>query len=718
MKTKSLFSLLILFYCMTYINAQDNEVLEFNNKPITDILSVLADLGNMNIIVDETVKGDCSFYFSTNNIEESFKIFLKNQNLYTTILDNIILISKIYTSIDQQSNITINCVDSDIQLILNRLSTLTGITILYDKLPTSSVTLNVKELNLDVILEIIMKKIPEYDIEINTNYIYINKLNINEGNSDETTLKSTNGITLDAEGLYSINLNKVRFSSVIKELFNEAKTEYSVQGRNDNILENLYFNNKTFDELLNIILESGSCDYVISNNIYYIFDITKVEISNKHIKTQVIKLENIKVEELLKLLPGSFMSNNVIKIHEKTNSIIVYGTIIKTTPIIDFIKLIDIDINLTPRWIKMNFISAELFRTLLLKSYDQSSIITVDDNSFLILLDDDEYKKVTQLKENIDTPLTSHKITLKYIKSENLLNNLPKSISSKSIVETENPSVLFFYGEDEAFNNFIQILDQLDKPVPQIKYKVLVLQNTLGENRSFGLNINSHSQNNGDITLPDDEWSAFSGALGNLMNLNFNVLSAFGPLFSFELNASIQENKTKVLVDTTLQGVSGKEVNFRNTTTSRFYQNSTDVDGETETGATQEVSWGIILDIKGWSSGDGMVTVNIKSTISDETTVTGESSGIPSTSEKIVNTEVRTKEGIPVVIGGLISSKKEIAKDKTPILGEIPIIGHLFSNDVEIETQSEFVIYLIPYIEKNFETEIDEKMKKAYQELM
>lgn len=692
---------------------QNENILEFNNKPIVDILLVLGELSNKNLIVDETVNGSSSYYFSTDSLDEALNLFLKSQNLFITPIGNAYKISKIKIDIDKVQNIDLSCRDSNIQIVLDNISLKTGLTILYDPLPTTQITLNIKSLNLNSVLDIILLKLPGYTLDKSKEVLFIKKI--------ETIQKSiskdikTNGIILK-DGKYSVNLEKVRFSQVLSELFKKSGAEYSIQGKNDLIIDSLFFKDKTFSSLLNLILEGGNCDYVISNNIYYIFDLTKNEISNRHINTTIIKLKYLTVSEFLKLVPGSFLTSNVIKTDENSNSVIVYGTEMKTEPVINFIQLIDVDKKNKPRWIKMNFVSADLLKTLLLKSYNQNSIINVDENSFLILLTDEEYIQLLTLKEVIDIPPNSHIITLKYLKSEDLLENLPNYIDPKSIVETANPSVIIYYGENESYHMFLEALNSIDKPIPQIKYKVLVLQNTLGDNSNFGLDINSHSENNGDITLPDDEWNAFSGALGSLMNLNFNVLSAFGPLFSFELNASIQESKTKVLVDTTLQGLSGKKVSFRNTTTSRFYQTSTNADGETETGSTQEVSWGIILDIKGWSSGDGMVTVSVESTISDETTVSGENSGIPSTSEKIVNTEIRTREGEPVVIGGLISSKKETSREKTPILGNIPLLGLLFTKNIEYETQSEFVIYLIPYIETTSPNN-DEKIKRAYKEL-
>lgn len=718
MKIKKKILITIILILSPGLFAQEVQILEFNNKPIVDVLIVLGDLSGKNLIPDESVIGKCSYYFTTEDMDEALDLFLKSQNLYISKLDRAYQVSKIYTEIDEDSNITINCTDTDIKLVLDRLTSITGKTILYDNLPRSSITLNIKKLKLPIILEIIMKKFSDYIVDENKDYFYIKRNIIINNPADPKNSAKTNGITISKDGKYSISLNKSRFTQVIKELFNKAEVEYSILGRNDNIIDRLEFKNKTFEELLTLILEGGSCDYVQSNGIYYILDINKTEIANKHIETMIIKLENLNVKELLRLMPGSFMSNNVLKVDEATNSVIVYGTKIKTAPIINFIELIDKDKNLKPRWIKMNFVSSDLFKNTLLKNYPQNSIINVDKNSFLILLTDQQYKSVLELKRTIDIAPESHLITLRYIKSEDLLKNLPKSVTPDNIVATPNPSVIFFYGQNEAYRAFIQELEKIDRPVPQIKYKILVLQNTIGDSSSFGLGVNSHSPDNGDISLPEGEWNAFSGSLGSLLGLNFNVLSAFGPLFSFELNAAIKNNKSKILVDTTLRGLSGEKVTFRNTTTSRFYQTTTDSDGNTEqVGATQEVSWGIILDIEGWSSGDGMVTINIQATISDETKVTGDSSGIPSTSEKVVTTEVRTREGIPVVIGGLLSSKKEISKEKTPILGDIPILGLLFTKDVETETQSEFTIYLIPYIEDVSTININRKIENAYREI-
>lgn len=708
---------IVLLYILTIssLYPQDSQVLEFNNRPVRDVLAVMAELSGKSIIADSTISGNCSFYFSTTDMDEALDLFLKSQNLYISEWKGIFRVSRISSSFTD-GLLKLECRGVDIQLVIDNLIELTGITILHDSLPRDFLTLNIQQLNLVDTLEIILKRYRDYTLESSDNYYYIKKEVVVQNTENSINQVMSNGITISEDGLISINISKIRFTQVIREFFSKTGREYFVQGRNDNVLEFLNFKDKTFDAMLDIILQAGSCDYSYSEGIYYIFDVNKNEVQNRHQQTHIIKLENIHVKELLKVLPGIYMSNNVLKFHDPSNSVIVSGTTIKTEPIIRFIKRVDQNPNKTPRWIKPDFIDAELLQSILLSRYSQEMIVKIDKESFIILLDDEEFQAVMELISEVDVAPESHLITLKYIKAETLLKNLPKTISEELITGTPNPSQLSFYGTTPAYNNLMIELEKIDKPVPQIKYKVLVIQTTLGDDFNVGLNMNAHSEGAGEITLPDGEWNSFAGSLGALLGLNFNVLSAFGPLFSFELNASLKDNRSKILVDTTLQALSGKKVSFRNTTTSRIYQKTVDAEGNEEsTGATQEISWGIILDIEGWTSGDGMVTVNVDATLSDETTVSGQTSGIPSTSEKVVNTEVRTREGEPVVIGGLISSKKELSYEKTPLLGDIPLLGALFRRQVETETQSEFTIYLLPYIEVE-EEDINSRMARAYKE--
>ena len=54
--------------------------------------------------------------------------------------------------------------------------------------------------------------------------------------------------------------------------------------------------------------------------------------------------------------------------------------------------------------------------------------------------------------------------------------------------------------------------------------------------------------------------------------------------------------------------------------------------------------------------------------------------------------------GDPVVIGGLIQRQESITRNKIPLLGDLPLIGGLFSNTAVNQEESEFVVIITPYI--------------------
>ena len=181
-----------------------------------------------------------------------------------------------------------------------------------------------------------------------------------------------------------------------------------------------------------------------------------------------------------------------------------------------------------------------------------------------------------------------------------------------------------------------------------------------------------------------------------------------------------------MLADTTINGISGESLSFSNTNTSRYRDIIVDTKGDLYTSTTREISSGLTVSINGWVSGDEMVTVKVDAQVSKQGSSDSSSSGKesdtmppPSTSEKKVSTNVRTKSGEAVVIGGLFQQEEEVSEKRVPFLGKIPLIGFLFKKKVVSVAETEFVIYLVPFVEKAEsevlgEGENLERLKKKY----
>jgi type II secretory pathway component GspD/PulD (secretin) len=72
---------------------------------------------------------------------------------------------------------------------------------------------------------------------------------------------------------------------------------------------------------------------------------------------------------------------------------------------------------------------------------------------------------------------------------------------------------------------------------------------------------------------------------------------------------------------------------------------------------------------------------------------------LPPTTEKVIDTHVRTAAGAPIVIGGLIERDSEEQVDKLPGLGSLPLLGMAFQRRVESLQHTDLEVYILPHVE-------------------
>ena len=97
---------------------------------------------------------------------------------------------------------------------------------------------------------------------------------------------------------------------------------------------------------------------------------------------------------------------------------------------------------------------------------------------------------------------------------------------------------------------------------------------------------------------------------------------------------------------------------------------------------------------------DGFVNLKLDiqtgDVIDTMTSSTGEQ--MPRTSSRSVKTEIRVREGMPFVVGGLFRENTSRQVLKIPILGDIPLIGDLFRTRSRERNKTQVVMVVTPYI--------------------
>jgi len=703
MKLSVLICALYVFLAVpVFTQEQTIRAMDFRNQNISDILMVLAETGRQSIIVDETVLGTATFHFSDSSFEDALFRFTDACNLFVETRNNAYYVSRIHITREGEL-VSLNAESVDIEMLVRALSRNIGMTILYDQMPRATISINSEKARVIDLLEIIIKRYPEYSIVFENGAYYIKRAVDNTQNTGGRL--GSNSITTRGN-LYNMNIQRATLSSILSLLFRTGNKEYSMLQRNDTSIDNLYFQDKEFDQLLRLVLEQANCDYVESDSIYYIFEVQRRDILKKLRDIMVIQLQHISIDNALALIPNEYSASSFIKTDKISNSVYLSGSTEEITPIANFLAMLDVPTE-GKSFIRyeVQFLKVAEFISLLPNELSRTAPQVIPGtNAFIVYINQEQEEQFRRYINLVDRRITGSPVHLRYIKSDELVQFLPPSVVREELVLSADPTLVFHTGTNDKYTQFLEHLKLIDQPKPQIRYQLLVIQYQRSDNVTWSKNLQISSTN--DIDMSAGNFTApkmLTGIFSNLLNINFDIITEFGYQFALNLNLQIGDDRAKVLADTTLNGISGQDIKFENTTTFRY--RDTTIDPETGrpfyTGVTREITSGMVLNINGWVSGDGMITMNVNANVSkqDESGAnTSATTNPPPTSERVVNTQVRTISGTPIIIGGLLQVEKVENIKKLPILGSIPLIGKLFQDIVIQENVTEMVIYIIPHV--------------------
>ncbi len=541
--------------------SEELKSMEFIAQDISDILMVFAQEMNCSILPDKTVSGRTTFHFSDLTVKDAFDFFLEQNSLFSENRNNVTTVSRIKCIYDDElDSLGIKSDDIQLETVIKAISKKIGKTILYDTLPSAKITLDVKQESPQKALEICMKKFSEYSLEDDGGVYYIRKKS-----SSDAKQETKNCITFSG-GLFNADIGKASLESVMTELFSKAGREYSFFLEKNTDLENIHFHDKDFDTMLYLLSEQGNITCMERDGIFYFTDLPKNHNMSKFSQMETVRLRYVTAAELSALIPKKTISQSVA--FDKTaNTVLLYGTREENDRIKSFIEKADSKPeNAGYRKIDLKFIQCRDAVPLIPKNIAPIPPQQIEGtNSILITGSEESMNNIEEFIKKIDTKKKGYPVRLKYLKTEEFLKNIPPSISREEIVDSGFPNMIFYTGSEENMNMLMAELELIDKPKPQIKYQLLVIQYTKNNSSAFKPSI-------GFAETDEDPDFVFSGDLSNIMSLNFDVISNFGYQFAGLLNAQIANNTANIFTDTTLTGLSGQEIKFQNTDTYRYME--------------------------------------------------------------------------------------------------------------------------------------------------
>src|SRR4029077_6144984 len=143
----------------------------------------------------------------------------------------------------------------------------------------------------------------------------------------------------------------------------------------------------------------------------------------------------------------------------------------------------------------------------------------------------------------------------------------------------------------------------------------------------------------------------------------------------FTLNFLIQNGEARVLADPRITTISGHTASIRAGDTSYILTQTGGGAGSIATTQLQPFQTGVTLDITPVVNAGNSISVTLHPSVSS---LAGTAFNLPEIATRDTQTTVTLLDNQTLVIGGLIQDTYSRTDKKTPILGDIPLIGKLF----------------------------------------
>jgi general secretion pathway protein D len=285
---------------------------------------------------------------------------------------------------------------------------------------------------------------------------------------------------------------------------------------------------------------------------------------------------------------------------------------------------------------------------------------------------------------------------LSNVESKQIQSLLKSLLKIKEVVIDERANTVTIRGTPDTIKVAEEMIAAQDLPEPEVMLEVEVLE--VSHERLSNLGI--EWPNSFTMSTPStvDTWGALHHLPINALNVsglsataNFKLTDTDANLLASPRIRTRNKEKARILIGDKLPVISSSS--------------TPSTSGPSYTQMIQYIDVGIKLEVEPQVYRDGDVGIklnlevsNITNTIQSGNSQTGLSSLAYQIGTRSASTSLRLRDGESQILGGLISDQDRRSADKVPGLGQLPVLGRLFSDHNGDHVKTEIVLQITPHI--------------------
>jgi len=289
-------------------------------------------------------------------------------------------------------------------------------------------------------------------------------------------------------------------------------------------------------------------------------------------------------------------------------------------------------------------------------------------------------------------------------------NAIGRLSADTKILSDERSNALLLMGRKTDIEALKQVIASLDVMLEQVMIEAVILSVSLGDDLATGMkwvyNTQKDSMGTNQQLLG---WNG--GSVGNSNALSAalgNGLSYYGVFPNINMTAIINATKSdrnsRILSTPVVLTTDNTEAKITVGSERPVISSSINSDNSVNSGYSARATYeyrniGLTLTVTPNINPQGFVVMEITQTADDsDEDVEIDGNKVPIINKREITATVAVQDRSTVILGGLVRKSNSKTASKIPWLGDIPLIGWLFSTRSSSDARSELVVLLTPYV--------------------
>jgi type II secretory pathway component GspD/PulD (secretin) len=291
-------------------------------------------------------------------------------------------------------------------------------------------------------------------------------------------------------------------------------------------------------------------------------------------------------------------------------------------------------------------------------------------------------------------------VMLKFLRAANIESVARNLISENGAIAVDNETnSLVICDDEENLQRIINEVRKADQTPRQILIEVVIVDVQLNDDTEIGVDWGDYNFGR------DDTKQTFSSTVMS----NLTAAGALGGSFTLiqdgldvTINALQATRDVEILASPRVLVVSGQTAMIKTVEEIPYTELSESSEGSSGASAitsTQFKEAGIALTVTATLTDEQNILIAITADQSiNAGTDDSVGSTVPVLDRRNTKTTLLMDDGQVLVMGGLRQKETTLTQSKVPLLGDLPLVGFLFSNDKTVVKNSELLVFISPHI--------------------